>query len=358
MRAPESTSAAGIRDRERAVLAVRGEQALREQLAHDAAPLLVGEVGADAPGGERVVAVLAVRGVSLPRRMSMSWPAPKLLVALALQPHDRGHAASGPAPCRPTRRAARGTCRSCRRARSARRSSRAGSAGGTAPSRRARAWRRGAGDRRRRCARSPGLLVDHAALLHDVLQSVGEPGGRPARRRGRRGPSPGSSPRRTSAGRRGRRSARRACRCPCRTRSSRRRRRRPRGGSATACARARRRRGRRGTAGRSGRWRAGTPRSSRWWRARGRRRCPRPASDPAVRVAPSLRTKSSSCLRTSFFGAMRYWMLGRSKLDTKCRAPSREQPVVISRCVASVAVAVSAMRGTSGQRSASSPSAR
>ena len=40
---------------------------------------------------------------------------------------------------------------------------------------------------------------------------------------------------------------------------------------------------------------------------------------------PSLRTKSSSCLRTSSLGAMRYWMLGRSKLDTKClRAVERE----------------------------------
>ncbi|MDF2574589.1 MAG: hypothetical protein K0S05_1501 [Agromyces sp.] len=32
---------------------------------------------------------------------------------------------------------------------------------------------------------------------------------------------------------------------------------------------------------------------------------------------PSLRTKSSNWRRTSTFGAMRYWMLGRSKLDTK-----------------------------------------
>ena len=55
---------------------------------------------------------------------------------------------------------------------------------------------------------------------------------------------------------------------------------------------------------------------------------------------------------------MRYWMFGRSKLETKCRAPSSESRSVISRCVASVAVAVRAMRGTSGQRSASSESAR
>ena len=55
---------------------------------------------------------------------------------------------------------------------------------------------------------------------------------------------------------------------------------------------------------------------------------------------------------------MRYWMFGRSKLDTKCLAPSSERRDVISRCVASVAVAVRAMRGTSGQRSASSESAR
>lgn len=74
--------------------------------------------------------------------------------------------------------------------------------------------------------------------------------------------------------------------------------------------------------------------------------------------ACSVRMKSSSCLRTSFFSTMRYWMFGRSKLETKCAARCRCSREVISLCVASVAVAVSAMRGTSGQRSASSPRAR
>jgi hypothetical protein len=50
---------------------------------------------------------------------------------------------------------------------------------------------------------------------------------------------------------------------------------------------------------------------------------------------------------------MRYWMLGRSKLAVKCRASVRRSRVAISVRVALVAVAVSAMRGTSGQRSCS-----
>ena len=61
-------------------------------------------------------------------------------------------------------------------------------------------------------------------------------------------------------------------------------------------------------------------------------------------------------LRGSSFGAMRYWMLGRSKLATKCRARRSQARAgsAISAWVAAVAVAVSAMRGTSGQRSCSS----
>ena len=72
----------------------------------------------------------------------------------------------------------------------------------------------------------------------------------------------------------------------------------------------------------------------------------------------SVRRKSSSCRVGSFLGAMRYWMFGRSKLATNCRAFSSPSRVVISAWVAGVAVAVSAMRGTSGQRSGSFDSAR
>ena len=79
MRAPREHLGRVIRERERAVLAVRGEQPLREQLAHDAAPLLLGEVGADAVGRQRVVARAGGRAaVALPRRMSMRWPAPNV----------------------------------------------------------------------------------------------------------------------------------------------------------------------------------------------------------------------------------------------------------------------------------------
>ena len=61
--------------------------------------------------------------------------------------------------------------------------------------------------------------------------------------------------------------------------------------------------------------------------------------------ACSLRSSSSSWLRGSFFGAMRYWMLGRSKLATKCRALGEAQPLVaISR--------VGGARGGGGQRDA------
>jgi hypothetical protein len=50
---------------------------------------------------------------------------------------------------------------------------------------------------------------------------------------------------------------------------------------------------------------------------------------------------------------MRYWMFGRSKLETNCRAVVRFSRVAISARVALVAVAVRAMRGTDGQRSCS-----
>ena len=72
----------------------------------------------------------------------------------------------------------------------------------------------------------------------------------------------------------------------------------------------------------------------------------------------SSRRKLSSCFFGSALGTIRYWMLGRSKLATKCRAAGMFSRSVISWCVACVAVAVSAIRGTSGQRSPSRDSAR
>lgn len=74
--------------------------------------------------------------------------------------------------------------------------------------------------------------------------------------------------------------------------------------------------------------------------------------------ACSSRRKDSSCFLGSAFGTIRYWMLGRSKLASKWRAVGMARRWVISLCVARVAVAVSAMRGTSGQRSPSKESAR
>ncbi len=67
--------------------------------------------------------------------------------------------------------------------------------------------------------------------------------------------------------------------------------------------------------------------------------------------ACSVRSRSSNCFFGSFLGAIRYWMFGRSKLETKCLACSRFSRWLISAAVASVAVAVSAIRGIDGQRS-------
>ena len=72
----------------------------------------------------------------------------------------------------------------------------------------------------------------------------------------------------------------------------------------------------------------------------------------------SVRSRSSSWRRGSSLGSIRYWMLGRSKLATKCRALAQFSRVAISARVCSVAVAVSAIRGTAGQRSCSTDSAR
>ncbi len=72
----------------------------------------------------------------------------------------------------------------------------------------------------------------------------------------------------------------------------------------------------------------------------------------------SVRSSRSSCLRGSFFGSIRYWILGRSKLATKCRAAPSPRRVTISPSVCRVAVAVTAIRGTEGHRSCSTDSPR
>lgn len=74
--------------------------------------------------------------------------------------------------------------------------------------------------------------------------------------------------------------------------------------------------------------------------------------------ACSALSSSSSWRRGSFFATIRYWMLGRSKLATKWRASVSSRRWAISVRVGSVAVAVSAIRGTSGQRFGSSESSR
>ncbi len=79
--------------------------------------------------------------------------------------------------------------------------------------------------------------------------------------------------------------------------------------------------------------------------------------DARVARVLSLR-KVRSCFFGSFLGTIRYWMLGRSKLATKCLASGRASRRVISWWVASVAVAVRATRGTSGQRSPRTERAR
>ena len=72
----------------------------------------------------------------------------------------------------------------------------------------------------------------------------------------------------------------------------------------------------------------------------------------------SVRRKCSSCFFGSFLGTIRYWMLGRSNDDTNSFDPASFSLIAISSLVAWVAVAVSAIRGTSGQRSCSTWSSR
>ena len=115
--------------------------------------------------------------------------------------------------------------------------------------------------------------------------------------------------------------------------------RRNRPGSRPACAR----RARRGTAAQSTRLRHSV---SAVFSTEARDRQYTMPESPSC----SPRTSPSSWRAGSALGSIRYWMFGRSKLATKCRAPARPSRLTISSLVALVAVAVSAIRGTAGKR--------
>src|SRR5262249_12610415 len=74
--------------------------------------------------------------------------------------------------------------------------------------------------------------------------------------------------------------------------------------------------------------------------------------------ACSVRSSSSSWRRGSFFGAIRYWMLGRSKLATNWRAWGRDSRGTISARGAWGAGAGSAASGAPGGRAARPARAR
>ena len=324
---PRSTAAAGSPSASVPYSPCGDQDAARQQLADHAAPVLLGEVGAETVRRQRVVALLADAVGRAAAQDVDEVAGAERLAALALQPDDRRQQLlrgdeSVPGLGRLEARVAV--------------AARAGCLAEVAEQVLAAASDRLA-EREHRVemlaeallvGAIAGALVDQPALLHDVAEAVGHPARPRGRRRGRRDRSPGSSPRRTSAGRCARRSARRACRCPCRTRWSRPSRRRRRAGSATGSRRGRRRRARRGTAARRCPACGGTRRSARRTCGSARRRCP-PSRAGCERM------NASSCRRGSTFGSMRYWMFGRSKLATKCRASGSRSRSVISRCVAS-----------------------
>ncbi len=277
-------------------------------------------------------------------------PCAERLAALPLEPHDRRQELLCGDESVPRLGRLEARVAVAARRRMLRRSSRAGSGGGIRPSRTAPASRRGAG-RGGSCTTARPATGRSCGAAARRRRGRRPSRRRRARRRDRRGRSPGSTPRRTSAGRCGRRSARRACRCPCRRRSWRPSPRRRRGGSGTGWRRERMRRARRGTAAHRCPACAGSRRSARRSCGSARTRCPAERSGWA-------RMNASSCLRGSTLGSMRYWMFGRSKLATKCCASVSRRRSVISRCVASVAVAVRATRGTPGNCSPRSPRVR
>ena len=196
-------------------------------------------------------------------------------------------------------------------------------------------------------------LVDHPAQLHDVGQAVGHPRIGGQRRRGRRGRFPGNSPRCSSAGRGARRSARRACRCPCRRRWSPPSRCRPRAGSGAGVRRASRASSRRGRAARRCRaFARNVGGLVHLLRATGSRRCRR-------RPACSLADEVEQLLA-------RVVLLDDAVADVRAvearrrsaRASSSSRRSTISSRVAASAVAVSAMRGTSGSARAAATAGR
>ena len=215
------------------------------------------------------------------------------------------------------------------------------------PSRRAPASRRGARPASRRCARSPSERVDHLALLHDVLQPVGQPGGR------RQAVAPGAAGllvvaldrlRQVEVGdeahvglvdahaERDRGDHDQAVLAQEAGLVARR-------GSA--------RRDRRGTAGPGCRWPPGTRRSSPPTRGTGSRRCRRRRGARCAAGRAAAGAARSSARSGTGCWAGRSWprSAGRSVEVAAGWRSRRGWP--------SVAVAVSAIRGTSGQRSCS-----
>ncbi len=178
MRAPESTAAAASVSASVPYSPWVASRPLRQELAHDAAPLLLAEVGADAPGREGIVTVLAYAGSLLAAEDVDEVAGAELLPALALEAHDGGHELlrrDRAVPC--GRRFEAGVAVAARFARLAEVGEQVLAAAlhglaerehGVEVLRQTTSVREIA-----------GTLVDHAALLHHVLETVGEP-----RRRG------------------------------------------------------------------------------------------------------------------------------------------------------------------------------
>ena len=304
---------------------------------------------------QRVVAELVdLRRCACRSRMSTTCPAPNCWPRSRVEPAARWTAASAPAtvPSQDSGGIEAGVAVAARLARPGR-SRRAAARGGTSTVSHSASIASRCAPSRRRCARSPSELVDHLALLDDVLQAVGEPGGR------RQPVAPGAAGllvvaldrlRQVEVGdeahvglvdAHAERDGRDHDQAVLAQEPG------------LVGARGPRRPGPRGTAA------PAMPCAGQELRRLLHRGARQAVDDARRRRGARSRSRSSSCLRGSSFGAIRYWMLGRSKLATKCRASARGRAAARSRrgC-ASVAVAVSAIRGTSGQRSCSSDSGR
>ena len=171
---PFSTGLRGVGQLERAVgLGVGVQQAGGEQLAEDAAPAGLVEIGADAEGGQGVVAEL---------RRLFRWPC-RAGCRSGGRRRSAGRCAARPTwpsarrPCRPTVPADRGRCRSCRTARVV--FAEVGeqhACAGRRRSRSRRAGRRACCARRASVPRRRGRFVDALAVDDDVVEAIGHPG--------------------------------------------------------------------------------------------------------------------------------------------------------------------------------------